>query len=476
MVHSSAVSRIFDESYASAAPAAERAVYGSPSGPEGPRLDTRGATFPQEAREEPKVVSRWRLKHAVATLLRSRAVEGEKTPGVCKCGSAGHDRDAVGLVRHADGRPGAQGVLFCDSPWLCPSCAPRRAAQRKERLERVFDAAERKGWSLVFVTLTAAHKRRDRLAGLMGLVAGASRKARQGRSWVRLAEDHGIQGVINGPEVTYGEHGWHYHQHLAVIVSTVDPAAAEAAGRAILDRYLAAVAAAGGKALRQGQDVVAVWRREDLQGYLAKGSAAWEVAAAGTGKKARAGGRTPWDLAADGAAGDRQAAALFFEYADEMPGTRSCVITAALAAKLGMEPDADDDAPGEEPADDAETLGEIDRPRWHRLLRHGHVPTVFAAVARGENWAGISAVMDRLDPLDRLEDVPRRSPPPDRASALELAQRARQVQIRRPGPTSPGGALQIVVQQIRDAADRRGELALLPDLGTTLRLLADGLA
>jgi len=347
-------------------------------------LDTKGATFPPV---ETKGVSRWRLKHQISRLIRAGTAPGAPVPGVCKCGTARHDTTAVSVVRR-DGRAGFRGTLACDSSWLCPTCAPRRAGQRVERLEGVFDAVEAKGWMMVFVTLTAAHGPRDALEDLKRLVSDASRSARQGRAWMSLAATHGVEGTIVGPEVTWSaRHGWHYHQHLAVIVSTSDPEAAERAGHALLARYLAEIRKAGGRALPQGQDVQAVWRREDLKAYLAKGSAAWEVGAAGTGKVAHGRGSTPFDLAAAGAAGDRRAAALFLAYSLVMPGTRSCVVTASIAAKLGIAEADDAETEGEvqdEPAD--EEIGLIDRADWHVLLRRGHVPDVLAAVQAGVPW------------------------------------------------------------------------------------------
>ncbi|MBP0441509.1 hypothetical protein [Tianweitania sediminis] len=327
----------------------------------------------------------------------------------------------------------------------------------------------------MFVTLTAAHRRGDRLADLKALVSGASRSARQGRAWMATAREHGIQGVIVGPEVTHGRHGWHFHQHLAVIVSTSRLADAEAAGQAVLGRYMAAISEAGGRALKQGQDVTVVWRKEDLQGYLAKGSAAWEIAAAGTGKEGRGGSRSPWDLVADADAGDRQAAELFREYAAAMPGTRSCVVTKSIADKLGIEPEEDEEAPGEEPPaqEEAEELGGVPRAQWHRLLRHGHVPAVFSVIASGGDWRAISAEIRRLDPG---EAEPQRSGPvPWAISALCLAQEARALRGSMAGG-SLDAAIGIAVERHRQDAKRVGRPLLLPHLPTVARLLAEGFA
>lgn len=357
---------------------------------------------PPSVREEVQI-TRWRLKHRIANLLRKP--EGEKSPGVCVCGSAGHNVDAVSLVRR-DGRAGLSGVFYCDSPWLCPTCAPRRAAERAERVERLFDAVEKQAGTIVFVTLTVRHTKGQGLSDLKRLVSEAGLAARRGAPWDKRKERHKVLGVIASPEVTYGRHGWHYHIHLGLVTLEPDRDVAEEFGDWFVERYRSYVAKAGGHADRKAQDVQAVWRREDVAGYLAKGSAAWEIAAAGATKAGRA-GWTPWDLAVQAAKGDNRAAALFREYASVMPGTRACVISKTLAEKAGVLPHDDGDHEGiEEARLDEELVGVVSTPRWHRLLRRGHVADILKLVSDGEVWQVIETVIDRL-----LRDVePHRFP------------------------------------------------------------------
>jgi len=365
--------------------------------PDAPRsgLDTLGRRFPPPQDKALKTVGRWRLKHDIARLLRRPVGSGEAVPGVCKCGTARHDTQAISVVRR-DGKAGFRGTLACDSSWLCPTCAPRRALQRVERLGAVFDATERLGWSVVFVTLTARHSLPDALSDLVALIAGASRSARQGRAWMDLAALHRIEGTIVGPEVTWSRlFGWHYHQHLAVLVSTTDHEAAELAGIALMERYLEMIEKAGGEALPDGQDVQVLWRREDiLASYLGKGSAAWEIGAGGTGKTVKGGrGATPFGLAAAGAAGDRRSAALFLEYAAVMPGTRSCIITRSIASKLGISEADDAEIESEVEGEVDEEVGQIGRSAWHVLLRRGRVPDVLAAVQAHVPWPDVLAAI-----------------------------------------------------------------------------------
>lgn len=371
------------------------------------RLTPLTETSREAKAQSGQVVARWKLKHTVCTIIRDAAGPGEKTPGVCKCGTAGYQSEVVHLVRRG-ARPGVRGVYFCDSPWLCPSCAPRRAAERAERVQRVFDATEAKGGAIVFLTLTVKHDKHQSLAELKTLVQDACTKARQGKPWALAKKRYGILGVMVGPEVTWSPvNGWHFHLHVAVpmlpAVSIVDPGkrwervvkTTRSGGHWIIKRYRDYIRRAGGKTSAKAQDVQVMWRKEDLSDYLAKGSGAWEVAAAGATKAGRS-GLSPWDIAARGATSARYAA-LFLEYANAMPGTRSCVITKGLADALDIKPESDADKPGVEEREEEEVVvGSVEPPRWHRLLRGGYAPVVLQAVADHRAWPDIDAMMTRL--------------------------------------------------------------------------------
>lgn len=435
--------------------------------------------------KEDQQVSRWRLKHIIANILRAKE-DSETTPGVCKCGTAGHQVDEVHLVRRK-GRAGVKGVFFCDSPWLCPSCAPRRAAERAKKVQRVFDAVERKKGQVVFMTLTVQHGRKDALSDLKQIVSESCRKARQSKSWTLGLRRYGIAGVMVGPEVTWSQkNGWHYHLHLAIPTLGIDEDKSAEAGEWLLERYRKYIQKAGGRAERKAQDVTVVWRKEDLVSYLSKGSAAWEVSSAGATKQGKS-GQTPWDLAVRAGRGDAYAAQLFQEYAETMPGTRSCVITKPMAQKLGIDPAEDDDAPGidEEIEEDTEIVGSMEPPRWHRVLRNGYAPDVLKVINDGWEWPAIDSLIAQMLKEDdwertfqknmaRLKKEGPPGPRPLSVSSLELGQRSRSIQNRRAARTSIGAALQIAIQSYRDEAAQKNRPLILPCLKTTMGLLVDG--
>lgn len=456
------LSEAFDALFSSAPVGA----FGPEKRAEGPRLDNLDAALTPEPKEA-VVVTRWRLKHTVANLLRSDDLEAA-VPGVCKCGTAGHEVTEVSLTRKA-GKAGVSGVFFCDSPWLCPTCAPRRAAQRAEKVTEVFKAAEAKRGRIVFVTLTVKHGKKDSLADLKNLVMTACRKARQGKPWALAVERYSIAGTLVGPEVTWSPvHGWHFHLHVALVVLTNDDELAHDAGEWLMERYRSYISAAGGRTSRQAQDVTVVWREEDLAEYLAKGSAAWEVSNAGATKQGKE-GLTPWDLAARAEGGDAMFAGLFREYAEVMPGTRSCVITKSLADKLDIQPEDDSDNPGVEMLEDeAEVVGTLEPYRWHKVLRRGHAPDVLRVVGAGWDWSAIDdLIAEMLKEKEAGQNVMS-------VSARELVLRAKT--IRDAKGCKSGAALQQALAQFRKEASAKGKAFGEPCLKTAMELLGDGVA
>lgn len=397
--------------------------------PEGAALDNRGARFPGGVNtEKPKLqnASRWKLKAQVVGLLRPS--DGGRGPAVCGCGRPGHEVEEVTLHRRESGAAGVGGVYRCDSPWLCPTCAPARAQRRKERISQVINATEALGGDCALITLTVRHKKGDALASLKRAVSDAARKARQGRAWLRIQSKAQIFGVIVGCEVTYSlRNGWHYHLHILVpcgITNTLSESddrifvskrhkeiskPVMSAMRSFVARYIINIRKAGYNARYAAQRVDIVWSG-DAGDYLTKGSACWEVS--GGLKEARgAVSRTPWQLAQLADAGDDDARRLFEEYASVMPGTRSCVVSASLAEALDLSVDDDDDDKSGEDQDlssTGEVLGTVSVATWGRIITRGKAHEVMASIEDGDTWVKIN------DLVQRLGQPPPTPPPPKR--------------------------------------------------------------
>jgi hypothetical protein len=267
-----------------------------------------------------------------------------------------------------------------------------KAKERAERVRGVADAAYARGGQLSLVVLTVSHKSGTSLAEVKSLVQTSSRRARQGAPWTRICERYGVLGVVVGQEVTLSRvNGWHYHQHLSVVMDgrpgeseAAACARAKAAGKAISERYKAAIRKAGGTiSNRHGTYVRVAKHTVDAADYTAKGSLAWEIAGGPNKDETRAkDSLTPWDVAELASSGDGWARHRWREYMEVMPGTRSCVVSAALAAKLGITP-ADDDEGDDVVQDNDEIAGHVPSDTWRRWMRHGLASTFLARVERG---------------------------------------------------------------------------------------------
>ncbi|MBB2678933.1 UNVERIFIED_ORG: hypothetical protein GGI61_002493 [Rhizobium esperanzae] len=248
------------------------------------------------------------------------------------------------------------------------------------------------------------------LAEIKGLVGGASSAARKGRSWTKAVRDYGVLGVVVGQEATYSvANGWHYHQHLSVMVDGPDgedsefyvfPDAykrAEAAGAWIARAYAEQVRDKGGKVSnRHGWHVRVAQDAADASDYTAKGSMAWEIAGGHKDDTKTATSLTPWDIAIAAADGDGAMLGRWREYMETMPGTRSCVVSAALAKRLDIAP-ADDAEGGEQVLHDAdEVVGRVEAPMWRVWMRHGLAATFLSRVEFG-GQEGFDAAVDATE-------------------------------------------------------------------------------
>jgi hypothetical protein len=318
-----------------------------------------------------------------------------------------HDATNVNIhLRTAQGtgevRPGVSGIYRCGSPWLCPTCSTKKAFDRAERVQSAANATFQRGGRAALVVLTASHSIDMSLAEIKALVATSSSNARKGRAWIRATEDFGILGVVVGQEVTYSTvNGWHYHQHLSVMVDGPDDDAygrARAAGEWIAAAYTSQVRARGGTVSdRHGWHVRVARDAEDASDYTAKGSMAWEVAGAHKDETKAVTSLTPWDIASAAASGDKAMYGRWREYMETMPGTRSCVVSASLAQKLGVAAGGNADEGGDQDLHDSdEVVGRVEARTWRIWMRHGSASTFLSRVVLNGS-EGFDAAVEATD-------------------------------------------------------------------------------
>lgn len=416
----------------------------------------------------------WALRDQAAMLLRPDDPE-KRGPAVCACGRTGHEIQAVGVHLTEVGTAWTSGTLRCNSGWLCTVCAPRRARERQERVAEVYDTVTLGLKGLVpMVTLTVRHRQGMALADLRQVEQDAWRSVRQGAPWARLKQRHGILGTITAPEVTWSAaYGWHFHMHIAVPCLT-DRAGALEVGAWIIDRYIRYVRAAGYEALSQGQDVTLPSSPEDAARYLSKGVSSnqdisWELAGAAN-KRGKSSSLHPFDIL-EAASGDAAMGALWREYAAAMKGARSCVISAALAKKLGLDEADDIEAPAVEQAKET-PLGHFPAYVWNGVMRRRLGSTVLSIVEDGgpQAWPQALAEAYRIAEFDPPTSETAPPTPRSHAPTPEDVARAALCEVHQCRGRK-GMAVGRVIDRERGFAVARGLAFVPPDLRRVLELV-----
>lgn len=303
--------------------------------------ENSGETSPDEKRRA-AIKLRYQLQESAQSLLRNQP-EGKRLLAcmVVRVDSFSEvlpddiQEPVVVIERDAEmPRARYKNLVHCDSPWICPVCAQRRAEQDRDEVNRAYLAATAKGWIAVMVTYTQRHTFGDILKSLLEINAEARRWLKSGSrvggvSWNDIKRKYGLCGGIINLEVTHGENAWHPHNHELLFI---DPSKAEIEDMselrwALAERWKRAVTLQGGDCdlyhglhLRTGDDAVSEYLAKF--GHDPKGG--WSIESELTKGSAKIGkreGRTPFQLLYDYRFhDDKQAGALFVEFAREFAG------------------------------------------------------------------------------------------------------------------------------------------------------------
>ena len=289
-----------------------------------------GKTAAQEKREQ-----RFKHQRAAARLLPSSRT--------AQClWSVASNSSGVDVIHNAtEGRARYAGLQTCGSVWSCPVCSAKVSEIRRQELNDALAAARQRGLVPVLVTETTRHKRGDSLASLLASLKKAKQRWANHRAFASLRSKNGgpLVGYITATEVTGGgANGWHPHFHLLMFFKCSTEAEAIAQAESLRGPWLAALKSEG---------LSGTGAAFDVQGgaaagnYITKWGAAEEIALGGK-KKGRGDGRAPFQLLADYADNDdKQAGALFAEYAKEFAGHRQLVWSPGLKALFCIEDIAD---------------------------------------------------------------------------------------------------------------------------------------
>lgn len=372
---------------------------------------------------------RYDLRHGIASMLRPD--DGTRGPAVCGCGLSGHNIDDVAVHLNGDGRAYVSGIYRCDSAWLCPTCAPRRAFEIQDRLTVATQACIEGGGSVWFVTPTVRRLRDQPLSEMKTGFQAAWREARQGAGWTKPAKAAGILGLTNVFETPWSPvTGWGGHGHTLVFFNHRDLDRARKACELLIRRFLDRLPDHGLSGTWSAQDAEECQDAQKAATYCGKVAAELAHGWVKKGRKLASTSVHPFALAAratmktsDGKHIDvpglervspKRCKALWQEYAVAMPGTRLGVISASLAKKLGIQPANDDEEGGIQQMLEEERIGTIPAPTWNRLIRRALAGTFLSKIEAdvdpedGYGWEEVEAWA-----LEAGKEDERKSTPPD---------------------------------------------------------------
>ena len=354
--------------------------------------ETGEITDPMEGR-----IQRFILQSIVRKLLPK-----SRTNNCLRVRQKGQQIQVLKSVEHGTASYG--GLQTCGSVWQCPVCAAKISERRRVEVLAAMTAWKAQGGTVNMLTLTCPHQRTDDLEELLVKQAKAVHAFWKDRQVKAVLLDMGNIGHIKATEATHGRlspynNGWHPHYHVLMFDgSGVDLARFDK--QQMTDwqvkfylRWANACKLAGlgtpsyehGLKLDDGSKADKYISKWGLENEITKGHT----------KKA-ATGETPFDLlrAIQADPKDRQAAALFIEFATVFKGKRQLRWSKGLKARFAVEEKTDDQI-SEEKDDFAQVLGLLTIEQWRDVLAVEGRGPLLSAAARG-GWPSVATYLQEI--------------------------------------------------------------------------------
>ena len=306
-------------------------------------------------------------------------------------------------VQH--GTASYSGLQTCGSVWVCPVCAAKIAERRRAEIIAAMAAHNAAGGCVHMLTLTAPHQRGDDLAQLLANQAKALNSFWNDRQVKAVLREMGTVGQIRALEVTHGRksahnNGWHPHYHV-LLFNGLEPHLMRF--KALLDEEMrewtlrlyavwARVCVKAGLGEPSLQHGLKLDDGSRAAKYVSKWGLEDEMTKGHTKKALH--GETPFDFLRVLVENpeDRQAAALFIEFARVFKGKRQLYWSRGLKARYGIGEKTDDDLAQDKEDEFAVLLGTITIEQWRDVLAVEGRGAVLSMASRG----GWPAVVDYL--------------------------------------------------------------------------------
>lgn len=292
---------------------------------------------------------------------------------------------------HEHGTAAYAGLQTCGSVWACPVCAAKVAERRRVELQSAMAMHKARSGSVTLLTLTTPHQKTDKLSDLLKNQSKALARFWADRAVKDVFKEMGTIGHVRALEVTHGRrspsnNGWHPHYHCLMFggsggrSGTCNTADMKDWQVRLYLRWAACCLKSG-----LGEPSYAHGLKLDdgtkAGNYAAKWGLEDEMTKGHTKKALH--GETPFDFLraylADGS--DRQAAALFKEFAETFKGKRQLSWSRGLKAMFAIEETTDEEL-ATRVEESAVLFATLTIDQWRDVLKVDGRATVLEITAR----------------------------------------------------------------------------------------------
>lgn len=296
------------------------------------------------------------------------------------------------------------GLQTCGSVWACPVCVAKIAERRRAEIQAAMTTHKAAGGCVNMITLTCPHQRLDNLGDLLAKQAKSLNTFWKDRSSKAVFQEMGTIGQIRALEVTHGrlsehDNGWHPHYHVLMFQGIgVDLSRFNASQMTDWQVRLYLVWAKACKRAGLGEPSYAHGLKLDNGDKAAKYVSKWgleDEMTKGHTKKAIH-GETPFDFLRAYLADptDKQAGALFKEFAETFKGKRQLHWSKGLKKRFAIGEKTDQQL-SNEIEDTARLLGTITLDQWRDVLAVNGRGTVLQLAASG-GWDSVEIYLSSI--------------------------------------------------------------------------------
>jgi len=236
-------------------------------------------------------------------------------------------------------------VQRCGSVWICPVCAKQITEKRRDELKKGIEAWKTAhSGGVLLLTLTFSHSVKESLSSLLERQRKAYKIFLETTKVKDLFRAIGVKYKIKSLEVTYGQNGWHPHNHILLLTQNqIENYQDYIESLSLLWIKSCTKAGLSAPSMTHGLDIR---NGEYANQYVAKWGLDYELSK-GHVKKGRNGGITPFDFLQYSMIGatvhGRPAKTLWQEFGIAFKGKRQLEWGRGLKSLLLIEDKSDDE-------------------------------------------------------------------------------------------------------------------------------------